>query len=49
MVREGRVRVKVLPTPEKWFGLTYPEDMPEVRASIRKLIDKGIYPEKIWG
>ncbi len=49
MVREGRARVKVLPTPEKWFGLTYPEDMPEVRASIRKLIDKGIYPEKIWG
>ncbi len=48
MVREGKALVEVLPTPEKWFGLTYLDDMPEVRASIRRLIDKGVYPEDLW-
>jgi len=48
LVREKRARVKVLPTGEKWFGVTYPEDKPKVQEAIRKLIGRGLYPERLW-
>lgn len=40
-------RVKVLRTPSSWFGVTYKEDKPQVTASIRQLIARGDYPEKL--
>lgn len=40
--------VKILETDAKWFGVTYKEDRPKVVASIRELIDAGVYPEKLW-
>ena len=48
LVRERKATVKVLPTAEKWFGVTYPEDMPYVQAAIRSLVERGDYPEKLW-
>ena len=47
-IREGRGRVRVLETKDKWFGVTYKEDKPAVVQSIRKLIDDGLYPEKLF-
>jgi hypothetical protein len=47
LVREGRARVKYLPTPDRWFGLTYSEDLPLVRSHILALIRDGVYPERI--
>lgn len=47
-VKEGRGSVRVLPTEDKWFGVTYPEDKPMVTASIAALKEKGVYPEKLW-
>lgn len=47
-IREGRASVRVLETKDRWFGVTYKEDKPAVTASIRKLIDAGIYPEKLF-
>jgi UTP-glucose-1-phosphate uridylyltransferase len=47
LVRIGRVRVKVLRTPDPWFGVTYREDRPYVVEGIRKLIARGDYPEKL--
>lgn len=41
-------KVKVFDTASDWFGVTYPEDKPEVQASISKLIAEGKYPEKLW-
>jgi dTDP-glucose pyrophosphorylase len=49
LVKEGKARVKVLPTNEKWYGVTYQEDRPRVQAAIRDMIRQGIYPEKLWG
>ncbi len=49
LVREGKARVRVLPTAEKWFGVTYPEDRPRVQAAIREIVARGLYPEKLWG
>jgi hypothetical protein len=48
LVREKKARVKVLPTAEKWFGVTYPQDKPRVQAAVRKLIAEGLYPENLW-
>jgi hypothetical protein len=48
LVTTAKVRVKVLDTPSKWFGVTYAEDRPAVVAKIRELIDKGEYPEKLF-
>ncbi len=47
-IREGRGQVRVLPTHDKWFGVTYREDKPTVVAAIRKLIADGVYPEKLY-
>jgi len=44
LIREGRARVKVLPTPCRWFGVTYREDRPVVVESIRELIRAGEFP-----
>ncbi len=40
--------VRVLPCSEQWFGMTYREDREIVVDSIRGLVKKGIYPEKLW-
>ena len=45
LVREGKARVKVLPTQERWYGVTYQEDRPRVQAAIREMIQRGVYPE----
>lgn len=47
-IREKKASVRVLDTPDKWFGVTYKEDKPAVVAAIRKLIDEGVYPEKLF-
>jgi len=49
VIREGRARVRVLPTAENWFGVTYQQDKPQVKQAIRALIRQGVYPEKLWG
>jgi NDP-sugar pyrophosphorylase family protein len=44
----GKGDVKVIPTNAKWFGVTYKEDAPAVKASIEALIQDKVYPEKLW-
>jgi hypothetical protein len=48
LVSSGRAVVKVLPTNDSWFGITYREDHPRVVASIGRLIQDGTYPERLW-
>ena len=47
LIKEGKATVKVLPTNDKWFGVTYKEDAPVVIASIKKLVEDGVYPQKL--
>jgi hypothetical protein len=44
----GLGNVKVIPTDAKWFGVTYKEDAPSVKASIETLVKSNVYPEKLW-
>ena len=48
LVSEGAAEVEVLPTESAWFGVTYREDKPLVVAAVRKLIESGEYPLKLW-
>lgn len=45
---EGLCTVKVLPTNAKWYGVTYADDKPFVKASIRGHIERGEYPDGLW-
>ena len=49
LIGAGKAAVRVLPTPETWFGVTYQQDKPEVVAIVRRLIEAGQYPERLWG
>lgn len=49
LVSAGKASVKVLSTPESWFGVTYPQDKAIVVEGIRRLVDAGVYPAKLWG
>ena len=49
LIQQQRARARVLPTNEKWFGVTYPDDRPAVQAAIRQLISQGVYPRNLWG
>ena len=46
---EGLCDVAVLKSTDKWHGVTYIEDKPEVKESIAELIKNGMYPCNLWG
>ncbi len=48
MLEKKVCTVEVLETTDRWFGVTYAEDKPQVVASVRALIDVGVYPERLW-
>ncbi|MBR0443657.1 MAG: nucleotidyltransferase [Clostridia bacterium] len=48
LLQEGVASVKVLPTDDHWFGVTYKEDKPAVVAAIGKLISDGVYPSPLF-
>ena len=49
LIRDECARVKVLPTDERWFGVTYQADRPRVQAAVRDLVTQGRYPQNLWG
>lgn len=48
LLKSGKAAVKILPTDERWFGVTYKEDKDHVEASVRAMKDSGMYPDKLW-
>lgn len=48
IVKAGNAQVKVLRSPDNWFGITYKEDKDMTINRLRDLIDKGIYPSNLW-
>jgi hypothetical protein len=41
--------IDVIPTSAQWFGVTYKEDAPGVKASVDALVASGEYPTSLWG
>ena len=48
-INDGTIVVKVIPTTDTWFGVTYKEDKPMAVAAIAKQIESGVYPTPLWG
>ncbi len=48
LIQSGQKSVQTLHSSAKWFGVTYKEDKPYVIEQIRKLIDNGNYPKKLF-
>lgn len=47
-VKRGEMTIEILTSNSRWFGVTYREDKPFVVESIRKMVDAGIYPERLF-
>ena len=47
-IQEGIGTVRVLTTDSVWHGMTYAQDLDEVRSAIAALRDAGCYPEHLW-
>lgn len=48
LIKENRVKVRLLNSNAEWFGLTYQKDKDFVAEKLKKLIDKGVYPAQLW-
>lgn len=48
LLKKNQAEVTVLQSKDKWFGVTYKEDKDAVMASVRGLVDAGVYPEKLF-
>ncbi len=48
LVEEGKASLKLLSTPDVWFGVTYKEDKDFVVASLKKLVEKGLYKKGLY-
>ena len=48
LINERTATVKVLDTTSKWFGVPYAADRDDVVARIQRLIDEGVYPNKLF-
>lgn len=48
LIREGKARVRLLKTDEKWYGVTYHEDLAAVQNAMAGMCAEGRYPQKLW-
>ena len=48
LLQENKATVKVLQSPDKWYGVTYAADKPAVVAALREKTEAGLYPDGLW-
>ena len=48
LIHAGKARIDMLRSEASWFGITYREDRDGVCADLKKLADRGEYPEKLF-
>lgn len=48
LLQEGKAMVRVLPSPDKWYGVTYQADKPVVKAALLRMAEEGLYPRPLW-
>ncbi|MBD9241207.1 MAG: nucleotidyltransferase [Ruminococcaceae bacterium] len=48
LLEEGKARVQLLHSADKWYGVTYREDKPVVVDAIARMTREGLYPEDLW-
>ncbi len=48
LLHEGKVRLRVLSSADRWHGVTYAADKPQVVAALREKTEQGLYPDGLW-
>lgn len=48
LLEEDRISVKVFPTDDTWYGITYQEDTPAVRDAFWKMVSRGVYKRDLF-
>ena len=49
LLAEKKATVKVLHSPDKWYGVTYAADKEVVVAAMKRFASQGLYPEDgLW-
>ena len=48
MLEDRTLEVDVLPSSDRWFGMTYRQDRETVAEELRQLHAQGVYPERLW-
>ena len=49
LLREDKATVKVLESPDKWYGVTYAADKPQIVVALKGMTESGLYPDGLWG
>jgi len=49
LLAEQKATVRVLESQDKWYGVTYAADKPQVVAALQEMTEKGLYPNSLWG
>ena len=48
LISEEKIKVKNQFTDERWYGITYREDLDKIRNIIKEKQEKGEYPLDLW-
>ena len=48
LLSEKKATVKVLESADKWYGVTYAADKPQVVAALKAMAEAGLYPDGLW-
>ena len=48
LLKENKATVKVMESPDKWYGVTYAADKPVVVAALKEKTAQGLYPNGLW-
>jgi len=48
LLTAGKATVKVLRSADKWYGVTYAADKPQVVAALKAMTEAGLYPDGLW-
>ena len=48
LMNDNLISIKVLPTSDVWIGMTYQQDKPFVVSELKKLVNKGEFPQCVY-
>lgn len=48
LLQQGKLSVKVLKSNDTWYGMTYKEDVPDVKESFRRMLEAGVYKADLF-
>lgn len=48
LIKSGKIKVSILNSNAKWFGVTYKKDLPIVVQKIKEFAEEKKYPNPLW-